>query len=270
LNDTKKVYVRKKLSISEVRCGEIIELYRLAVLIPRVEKPTELTLSVRLEGGNIDAENKWSLYVFPKAAKLPKETALKQAGVTVASEMDEKTLAQKLRKGERVLLFGTGPFSSEKTEFQLSIAGRTNGHLATVIKEHVLMEDFPHDGYLGWQFREMLNGGNAVILDLPRVPFAPIVEIATSYKNAKKEALLFEYQVGEGKLCVCSLNLRDDDPSARWLKERIVSYVMSEQFNPSEKIGFAELYELCGNTDVKQGINENEAQNKNDITMKRN
>jgi len=267
LADKTKVYLRKEIRLGEIKNGEVTELYRLLYHMPKCDKPKEIKLTARLDGGNTNVENEWKFYVFPKAAKVSTEKEVERSGITVAREMDAKTLWQKLSMGEKVLLLGTGPFATVETSFQLSVAGRTNGHLATAIKDHILMEDFPHDGYCGWQFREMMNGGKAVVLDLPRTPYAPIIEIASSYKNAQREAMLFEYKVGSGKLLVCTLNLRENDPGACWLKSRIVSYVMSEDFEPTEGLNFAELAALCDGEAIEQGVNDNEAFNKNDITM---
>ena len=171
-----------------------------------------------------------------------------------------------MKNGERVVLFGTGPFASVKTRFQLSVAGRTNGHLATVIADHSLLSDLPHDGYCGWQFRKMLDS-SAAIVDVKRLPHEPIIDIASSYKNAKREAMLFEYKVGEGRLIVCTLNLSGSDPFASWLKNKIVSYAASSAFEPKQSITLTELSALCSGEKTVENENENMAQNKNDITM---
>ena len=268
INAGEKVILRKEIRLETIEKGELKELYHLDLLVPRCKKPMKLTLYATLSGGNTDAQNQWDLYAFPKVAKVPSEKMLKKNGVTVAKDMDAATLWQKLSKGESVLLLGTGPFASDNISFQLSIAGRANGHLATAVSEHTLMEDFPHDGYCGWQFREMMNGGKAVVLDLPKVPFAPIIEIATSYKNAKREALLFEYRIGKGKLLVCSLNFTEEDPGAEWLKSRLVSYVANEEFEPEVELNFREFVALCEVDFVTPEGNCNEAFNKNDITMR--
>jgi hypothetical protein len=92
--------------------------------------------------------------------------------------------------------------------------------------------------------------------------------MATTYKNARREAMLFEYKVGIGKLLVCSLNLTEGDPGAMWLKERILAYAMSEEFAPTQDLTVGELHTLCSLPSPGAVVNTNEAQNKNDITMK--
>ncbi len=260
-----RVLLRKTVRLSGLRAGTLTELYRLAFTLPRADAPQKITLTARLEGGNTDAENEWELYAFPKARPIT-ETALRRAGVTVATEMSAAELTERMARGESVVFLGSGPFPTERISFQISLAGRTNGHLATVVTDHPLLEGLPHDGTCGHQFRSMMNGGEAVILDGAGVPFAPIIEIATTYKNARREALLFEYRVGAGRLLCCPLRLTEGDPGAVWLRERMLSYAMSEAFAPADALSPAALATLLGQDSVADEGNANAAINKNDIT----
>ena len=79
--------------------------------------------------------------------------------------MTEDELCSRLKNGERVVIFGSEPFQSEDASFQISLAGRTNGHLATVINKHPLTERLAHDGFLGEQFEELMTGAKAIILN---------------------------------------------------------------------------------------------------------
>ena len=269
LREGEKVLVRREIRVGKLACGAITPLYTLPVNMPRVDTPVALTLSVALSGGDTDAENEWTLYVFPKASgKLPTASACKKANLCISRGMDADELVSRLERGENVLIFGAKPFASESTIFQLALAGRTGGHLGTAIADHPIFSDFPNDGFCGWQFREMLSGGRAVVLDLKKHPHRPILDMATTYKNARREAMLFEYKVGIGKLLVCSLNLTEGDPGAMWLKERILAYAMSEEFAPTQDLTVGELHTLCSLPSPGAVVNTNEAQNKNDITMK--
>lgn len=261
-----KVLLRKDIPIEEVPCGAVSELYRLRFSMPCCDKPMALQLTAMLSGGDLDCENTWDVYVFPHAvAPAMKVLAEKNTVVLNSNRYDE--MIKQLRHGKNVVLFGKGPFASSNVSFQLSIAGRTNGHLATVIADHPLMEDFPHAGYCGKQFEYMLNGSCSVVLDGVNLPHRPIVDIASSYKNARKEAMLFEYRVESGKLIVCTLNLTEKDPAACWLKNRILSYAMGEDFLPKQALTATQLALLCQNIDVACTVNTNQAMNKNDITM---
>lgn len=262
------VLIRKEIRVSDVKPGRITHLYDLDITMPKVNAPAELKLHVSLDGGNTDCDNVWELYVYPKPqAKLPSAKILEKAGITVCSGMSLEELTRKMEMGERVVIFGGEPFNTVSTTFQLSIAGRTMGHLATVINDHPLTEALPHDGFCSWQFRGMMSNARAAVLDITSMPHRPIIDIATSYKNAHREALLFEYSVGKGKLIVCTLNLDDSDRGAAWLKSAIVDYAMSDRFEPKDKISAAELVEICSSKVLENGVNVNAAQNKNDITM---
>ncbi len=257
-----KVLYRKEIRTGEIPRGAISELYRIHFRMPECENPMALTLHVSLSGGDTDCDNLWDLYVFPKAAEsAPGENT------AVLRTCTGSELLHLLREGKNVILFGTGSFAACDVSFQLSIAGRTTGHLATAVADHPLMADFPHDGFCGMQFASMLNGSRSAVLDLTEMPHRPIVDIASSYKNAHREAMLFEYRVGAGKLLVCTLHLTEEDPAAQWLKARILTYADSDAFKPAQSLSEAQLASLCKVSPVQSAANENEAMNKNDITM---
>lgn len=264
-----KVYLRRELRLSDIKAGELTELYRISFTMPRTEKPMALKLYVSLSGANTDCDNRWDMYVFPaKKPRVPSEKVQREAGVIIREDIEASELYEAMQAGKRVLLFSAGPFVRLDNTFQISVAGRTNGHLATAIADAPLMRDFPHEGWCARQFREMMKDSHTVALDLPRAEFAPIIEIASSYKNARREAILFEYRIGRGRLLVSTLNLKESDPGAMWLKDRMLEYVMSDEFMPTVSLSPSELLALCEAERIESGKNDNNAQNMNDITMR--
>ena len=171
-----------------------------------------------------------------------------------------------MQAGKKVVIFGTEPFNANPVTFQLSIAGRTTGHLATVIAKHPITDGIPHSGFCAKQFENMLNGGNAAVLSGTPGAHAPIIDIATSYKNARREGLLFEFRVEAGLLLVCTLNLRENDPAARWLKAKILGYVSSGAFTPADTLTLSQLRQICAARVQQEDSDSNRAMNKNDIT----
>ena len=169
--------------------------------------------------------------------------------------------------GESVVLFGSGPFKTLPVTFQLSVAGRTFGHLATVIADHPLMRDLPNDGYCAMQFRSLMTKASAAVLDTRGVPHDPIIDIASTYKNAHREAMLFEYRIGAGKLLVTTLNMAEGDPAAAWLRAEMLSYAAGDEFAPKQKLSIPELQRVCGAAMIDDGSDTNQAFNKNDVTM---
>lgn len=263
LSSSGKVLQRQNLHTGTVEPGCVTALCDFAVRLPQCEKPMLLNLTAELHGGDTDCENTWELYVFPENCA-PAEAE----NLVITGGCSFETLAAHLRDGKTVVIFGTDPFPTNEVTYQLSVAGRTHGHLATVIADTPLMADFPHNGYCARQFEHMLNGSRSAVLDLCVHPHRPIIDIASSYKNARREAMLFEYRVGSGRLLVCTLRLTEEDPGALWLKNRIVQYAVSEDFRPEQTLTVAQLAVLCSAETVAAEENENQAMNKNDITMK--
>ncbi len=258
-----KTITRKQVSIDAVESGSLTELCRWETLMPTTEKPVEMKLSAVLESDTLYVENQWELYLFPDVA----ETETKD--LLVSSGMTENEMLTAMEEGKDVVLFGTAPFVSNPTSWRIGLAGRTTGHLATVIADHPLLRDMPHEGYCGWQFGSMLEGGSAVILENDNIPFAPIVDMASPHKNVIRQAAVFEYRAGNGRLLVCSFALRDNDPAAVWLKREIIRYAASDRFDPTISVTKEELLELLHPNVVMGTGNTNLAVNPNDKTSRR-
>ena len=277
-----KLIHSEKKRIDRVEAGRISRLHDLCVKLPIVDKPAEMKLYVTLEAGDTYAENEWELYVFPAEEQA-------ETGELIISEgMSLEELADLMRDGKDVLLLGADPFRSLPTTFGIALAGRTSGNLATVINDHPALKDLPHDGFCGWQFRRLLEKGSAVCFEDDSVPFAPIIELATTHKCAIREAVLFEYRILNGRLLVCSLcfdnktdggasknewgdprihtKFEKDDPAALWLKNRLIAYAQSDEFDPAHTLDVQQLYALANAWFVVPTGNTNFALNANDKT----
>lgn len=261
LSVDEKTVLRRTVRVKQLVRGRVTPLYTLKTVLPKSEKPYAMKLYVSLAGGQTDAENEWELYAFPKTAMPAKGKLL------VMEKPEAMELEKALASGRNVLLLGAEPFKSLPTSFRIALAGRTAGNLATVIADHPLLEELPHDGFCGWQFRRLLEDGAAVQLE-GDVPFEPILEVVSTHKMARRQAALFEYRVGKGKLLVCSLHFSEHDPAAQWLKARLIAYAKSEAFDPAQQLSFTQLNTLLNAPVVTAAANTNLAFNANDKTMK--
>ncbi len=187
--------------------------------------------------------NNWTIWSFPV------ETAV-SAGPLVCTELDSAILEQ-LSNGASVVLLGAGPFPVAPTSFQISCAGRSNGNLATVVKHHSALGDFPHEGWCDWQFFELLTNGHSVVFNDLDIPFVPIVEVASSFKRIFKQSPLFELQVGQGRLLVCTLNLSADTPEVRYLRNRLLAYAAGAMPPELPQADAAVLRKLLESTEQK-------------------
>jgi hypothetical protein len=236
-----RVLLRGGRSVGRVPNGRVSSLGRVAWTAPAVDRAVKTTLTVRLSGGGYELENEWDFWVFPAADG---QSVRGGEPVRVTAALDDDALAC-LEAGGRVALFGHRPFRTQPLGFQVAKAGRIWGNLATVIHDHSLTADFPHDGYCDWQFFGLFQDARSVVFDVPSLPFHPIIEVSGTYKRVRKLACLFEYGVGTGRLIVCTLNLDADDSGARRLRQEILAYAAGDGFRPRASVLPADLRQLA-------------------------
>jgi beta-galactosidase len=224
-------------ALPPVEAGTLQRIAAVRIPTPALNRPTKSTLVVEVVHSGKPLRNQWDYWLFPDTKQVvPKD-------VLVASTLDDATVTR-LIAGDRVVLLGSKPLSAREMNFQISVAGRPHGNFATVIAKHPLMAQFPHDGYCDWQFYPMLTGAAAVQFDVMPEAIDPIVEIVSSYKRIRRQAVVFEWRVGKGRLLVCSLRLPDSDPAARYFRGRMIDYAASALFQPHITVAPEQLMRL--------------------------
>jgi len=257
-----RVANRTWVSVDRLVDGKVSKLHDFSAKLPEVDTCKQLKLYITLEGDELFAENEWELYLFPDKKALAGECI-----ITDGMSADE--LEKALADGKDVVIFGTEPFSSLPTTYQIALAGRTSGNLATVIADHPLLNEIPNEGFCGWQFAKLMEDGKAVCFECDNVPFEPIIEVVSTHKFAILQAALFEFRVLSGRLLVCGFKFDDSDPGAKWLRNRIIEYAQSDEFNPKHKLDEFQLHSLLNAREVKVLKNTNFAFNANDKTTRR-
>ena len=244
--------------------GEIAEIGEFEVEIPAVEKPMKYLLRASFSGGVVKAENEWEIYAFPTRSTCSTRLNSHPSNLHVVTDISRDDLIAAMKRGERVLLLGQGPFKALRTSYRIGLAGRCGGNYATVIKPgHPALEGLPHEGFCGWQFRRLMQEGHAVQLEAG-VPFDPIIEVASSDKFLIRQAMLFEYKVGEGRLLVCSFAFNANDPAAAWLKAKLEAYASSDAFNPKQSLTPDRLRAVMDAPLFSAEVNKNKALNPDD------
>jgi len=213
--------------------GQLGLLDSLHLYLPAYADPDYLSLQVTLMDGANHWMNDWDFWVFPEVPTLP-ALPFEQEGVEVIRTLTDATF-QQLIQGQTVVLLGTDIFPSHDLDYTIGLAGRTHGNLATVIENHPIMKNFPHQGWCSWQFRPMFSDTATIVFNETDIPFEPIIEIVSSYKYIIKQAVLFELQVGQGRLIVTSLHFQDEDPAGQYLLSNILKYAQ----NPDKHVSAA-------------------------------
>jgi len=258
-----KVIARGNRIIENIVNGQVSNVANFEIKLPEVIMPGAMKLSMTLDGGETFAENEWELYIFPKADNKG------NGNVVVLENAEISELEKLLSEGRDVLLMGAQPFPALPTSFRLSLAGRTSGNSATVLHDHPVLRNMPNEGFCGWQFWEMLEGGKTICFDNDKVPFSPIVEVVSTHKYVVKQASLFELNAAGGRLMVCGLNMKESDPAASWFKSEILAYMNSDKFNPQNSIDADALRSFASTKVIKTAANNNLAFNPNDKTAVR-
>jgi len=257
-----KLIAHERVTIDNVKAGDVSALYTLQTKLPEISDPAAMELYVTLECGDTYAENRWELYVFP-------DNTTDAGDLIVADKLETDELLSLLREGKDVLLLGGDPFVTQPMSFRISLAGRTNGNLATVIEDHPALGKLPHEGFCGWQFRRLMEGGKAICFEDGTVPFDPIIEVASSHKYVIRQAALFEYRVGSGRLLVCGMNFATNEPATAWLRNQLIAYANSDDFDPAHTLTEGELLALIHANVTAAAKNTNIAFNANDKTSVR-
>ncbi len=258
-----KVAERKTLTINEIINGKVSKLFNLSFKLPEIKIASAMKLHISLDGDDVFTENEWELYLFPK------EEITDTSDIIVSKGMSIDKLTELLKSGNKVVLLGAEPFNSLPTTFRIALAGRTSDNLATVIYDHPILNDIPHDGFCGWQFSCLMEKGKAVCFEDNTIPFNPIIEVVSSHKYAIRQSALFEFNALNGKLLVCSFNFSDDDPTVQYLKAKLISYAKSDAFSPTYSISKEQLYALANGNIAEIEKNSNLAFNINDKTATR-
>jgi hypothetical protein len=121
-------------------------------------------------------------------------------------------------------------------------------------KQHPVFKGFPTTAYTDWQWWSIIKKSRPIVLDSTDVSYRPIVQVVDNFERCSKLGLMFEFQVGKGKLFVCSADLRDkNDIVAQTLLKSIIDYMSSANFVPQNTVNATSIPSILdkGSTVVK-------------------
>ena len=204
-----------------------------------INKPSKLKFIVGIEGTKF--ENDWEIWVYPSSLEIP------NTEIVVTRKWDDQTKTA-LEKGKKVLLIleenSVKPekggdvavgFSSIfwNTSWTRGQAPHTLGILCDPKNE--VFKDFPTDFHSNWQWWELVHNAQALVLDGMDPSLDPAVKLIDTWFKNRRLALLFEANVGNGKLMVSSMDLLKDHnarPAAKQLYYSIIQYMQRDAFDP--------------------------------------
>lgn len=217
------------------------------VVVPAglVSGPAQLTLAVSVEdAAGASYENDWDLWVYP-VAQGPAPDAEPGDPVLVTSEIREAL--ERAGDGATVLL-ELGP-ESIGNDVALGFTPAfwntawTSGqapHTLGVLHDprHPVFRHFPTEGTTDWQWWELLHDAKAMLLDGLPPRLRPLAQPIDTWFEARRLGVLFEANVGRGRIVVSSLNLdpSGDRAAARQFRHSLLDYMAGPDFAPAETV----------------------------------
>jgi len=197
--------------------------------------------------------NKWDIFVYPSVVPVtPDEVLLTQI-------LDAKAI-EALNQGGKVLLtLKKGAVKAEmggdikigfstifwNTAWTNSQPPTTMGILCN--PKHPALADFPTQYYSNWQWWDAMSHSSAIKLNSLAKDIKPIVRVIDDWVTARPLGLVFECNVGKGKLLVSAIDLltdQDKRPEARQLRHSLEKYMIGNQFKPLQNIELSKIQQL--------------------------
>ncbi|HWT73311.1 MAG TPA: beta-glucuronidase [Mobilitalea sp.] len=259
-SDKEITLVKTEMILPQQFANGVYRLCDFDINLPVVLQPGKVTLNIGISGTHI--RNHYTLWLYPDTALTEDQPAeevsveekrLHDADTTtnidvkITDNLDEALLL--LEKGSRVLLFpkeldeknsieGTyctdfwcyPMFRSISESMNRPVPIGTHGLL--INEKHPVFENFPTEYYTTPQWYDIISASRPIILDGSDIQ--PVVWTIDNFERNHRLGMIFELQVGNGKLFVCTSKLQElkDSLPAAHLMRSILNYVRSEKFTP--------------------------------------
>lgn len=112
---------------------------------------------------------------------------------------------------------------------------------------HPALASFPTEIHSNWQWWELTESTNAFVLDDTPPGFRPMIQVIDDFHRNHKLGLVFEAQVGKGKLLATSLAIEgnlDNEPVHKQLLYSLLNYVSSQEFQPQASLSAETIRQL--------------------------
>lgn len=216
------------------------------------KKPEMLTLKVAMKG--TDITNSWKVWVYPANVNADVAT-----GKVVVAHSLTPDVVNQLQNGANVLLLPYGHVKQGKGAevaigfssvfWNTSWTSNQPPHTLGLVcnPAHPLFAAFPTENSSNYQWQDIVSHSQTIILnDFPKT-LRPLIQPIDTWFENRRLSLAFEGRVGKGKLMVCSVDLDTDiikRPSTRQLKYSLLTYMNSNQFNPSNELAIDQVKQL--------------------------
>jgi len=240
LNKSSKILASGHWFLPDIAIDNGIETGQIKQALSAFSAPAKYTLEVAIK--STEAHNKWDFWVYPEKLKMPSNKDL-----LIVEKLDDNTIAA-LTAGKNVLLLpgkeyikgNVKPgFTTIYWDSPLTDGGEVDTVGMLCNPDHPAFKDFSTEFHCNWQWWEPMVNSKPMILDGLGKSFKPMVQMIDDWNLNRKLGLIFEANVENGKMLVCSVNLKNDIDSqlvSRQLKYSLLNYMVSRKFSPADNL----------------------------------
>jgi len=248
-NDTLTIKEFKSIPVNIGNCISIGPV-SFDLVLARITKAQKIRLEVSVD--KTPYINKWDFWVYPEKQDI-------NAGNVLVTETLDKNATEVLNNGGSVLLLTYGRVGKKKgadvaigfssifwnTAWTNNQAPHTLGILCD--PEHSLFSDFPTEYHSNWQWWDPVTHSQAMIIDDYPEKLKPLIQPIDTWFENRRLALAFEAKAGNGKILVCSIDLKnnlDKRPVTKQLYVSILKYMNSAEFEPVVGVSVNNITEI--------------------------
>ncbi len=228
--------------------GNLYHIGTQSITLKTCRKAQRLRLEAGIKGTNFT--NHWDVWVYPKSVN-----TTPPASIMITNTLNRSAIT-KLQQGGSVLLMV--PPSQVKTSVKLGFSsifwntawtGGQPPHTLGILcnPKHPALAKFPTSFHSNWQWWDLITKAATMELDKLPANLHPIVQVVPDWFNPKKLALVFEANVENGKLLVCSIDLNSNlnsRPVARQLRYSLLTYMAGNKFHPTVNLSPEQIKSL--------------------------
>jgi len=250
VKDTENRTVGKgKFPTRNIPTGRLTDIGNFQLPLNNLQTPAKYTVKVQIEDSSF--ANTWDIWVYSANVKtnIPYD-------IFVTDSWNDET-KKALQEGNKVFLMPSeeqgfpyidGCFTSNFWTYPVFKHFKPAGTLGLLCNpNHPALAEFPTEYHSTRQWWDLNNNSRVMVLDTTPADFRPIVQIIDNPSRNHKLGVLFEANVGKGRLLISTIDLKSDldkRPVARQLLHSLISYMASDNFKPANNLASQQIDKL--------------------------
>ncbi|MFO0983983.1 MAG: hypothetical protein U1E76_20060 [Planctomycetota bacterium] len=195
-----------------INAGQVTELGNYTIVMPHIESPIQMPLTVTVKSPDGFVRNSWDLWVFSSN----ESTFSEDAALRTVSRLSEADVRFVEAGGSVIWRDEEAALPQRDARFYPGWWNQDTNY-GTVIAKHPLFEGFPHDGYCSYPFAELIEHGTTLVMDAFDADATPLIRaIPDGIGTPWNMGFAYEWQVGKGRLIATSLRFGtpETDPAS--------------------------------------------------------